>query len=247
MHACRISLSGGDDEYRVIKPPAGISRRSQIPFLGKSEKGPYLADSNNEPRHCLRVWILVDDESNRESHWVLRHCNQHLGVVLPRCYLDDQVRGPWILEDINYSHDQGPYVGDDEKGTCAASLGGLPSHAAAPVEEQQFHEDEFTLDSTTTTPKEYRSRPRDGYFGDFSVFGFHPCKEVVFLGAGYEDRAVAYHLNSSKFQYLGNNLLPTCFYGWYNINEVDPGIAEAFVYTPCKLDPHPPPARPLGV
>jgi hypothetical protein len=39
---------------------------------------------------------------------VLRHCNQHLGVVLPRCYLDDQVRGPWILEDINYSHDQGP-------------------------------------------------------------------------------------------------------------------------------------------
>jgi hypothetical protein len=48
--------------------------------------------------------------------------------------------------------------------------------------------------------------------------GFHPCKEVVFLWLA-EKRVVAYHLSSSKVQYLGNLRLHCLGY--------------SFPYTPC--------------
>ena len=54
--------------------------------------------------------------------------------------------------------------------------------------------------------------------------GFHPYKEVIFLGV--EDNLwVACHFDSGKVQYLGE-LNP----GTYN-----QGPCEAFVYTPCKI------------
>ena len=213
------------DEYRVIKPPPGISIHSENLVLGKSEKGPYLAaQSLYYADPCLRVWIL--DESNHErGEWVLTHCNKHLGTMLPRCYLDNTVFGPWILEDINYNHYLMAYA-DSEGAT-----------AAAPVVKQQsdcgysFDEDDFSLDSCRTTEDTTSSC----YISDLWVLGFHPYKEIVFLGSGKE-RALAYDMNSSKFQYLGN-IFPTS----YEVDFEDKcqGIEETFVYTPCKLDGHP--------
>jgi hypothetical protein len=63
-------------------------------------------------------------------------------------------------------------------------------------------------------------------FSYICFLGFHPFKEVVFLaltgGVG-----VAYHLNSSKFQYLGI-ADPT---------DYPHGIYESFLYTPCMIGP----------
>ncbi|CAL5033890.1 unnamed protein product [Urochloa decumbens] len=62
------------------------------------------------------------------------------------------------------------------------------------------------------------------YAQHFSILGFHPRKEVVFLAESFG--AVAYHLDSSKVQYLGD-AGPKCYYhSHWN------GVYESFVYTP---------------
>ena len=140
--------------------------------------------------------------------------------------------GPWILEDINYNQYLMVYA-DSDMGTCVFE----GATAAAPVVKQQsdcgysFDEDDFSLDSCRTTEDTTSSC----YISDLWVLGFHPYKEIVFLGSGKE-RALAYDMNSSKFQYLGN-IFPTS----YEVDFEDKcqGIEETFVYTPCKLDGHP--------
>jgi hypothetical protein len=54
--------------------------------------------------------------------------------------------------------------------------------------------------------------------------GFHPYKEVIFLCC--EGKAVSFHLNTPKVQYLGTVHL---------INTYNRGIRESFVYTPCLI------------
>ena len=67
-----------------------------------------------------------------------------------------------------------------------------------------------------------------GYFGGYITFlGFHPYKEVVFLSEGLI-RGLAYHLNTSKVQELGN-LFPT-HYG--TCMGIQPFIEGSFPYTP---------------
>jgi hypothetical protein len=61
----------------------------------------------------------------------------------------------------------------------------------------------------------------------FDILGFHPSKKVVFLA--HFPSTVAYHLDSSKFQYLGH-AHPEC----YNRSFTN-GIYESFVYTPCMI------------
>ncbi|RCV34244.1 hypothetical protein SETIT_7G145700v2 [Setaria italica] len=66
------------------------------------------------------------------------------------------------------------------------------------------------------------------FWGDFShILGFHPYKEVAFLAEPLG--AVAYHMNTSKAQYLGNSR-PDCYF--HNSSN---GIYESFVYTPCTI------------
>ena len=62
-----------------------------------------------------------------------------------------------------------------------------------------------------------------------SFLGFHPYKEVVFLALASYKRpvAVAFHLNSSKFQYLGR-LHPRDY-------SCDDYIQGPFIYTPCMI------------
>jgi hypothetical protein len=116
--------------------------------------------------------------------------------MLPRCYFDNTVSGPWILEDLKF------FQADSDMGTCV--LEGATD--AAPVKQQQsdcgcsFDEDDFALDSSSsTTPIDTTS---SCYIYDLWVLGFHTYKEIVFLSSG-KKRALAYHMNLSKFQYLG--------------------------------------------
>lgn len=62
----------------------------------------------------------------------------------------------------------------------------------------------------------------------YSFLGFHPYKEIVFLEVS-SFRGVAYHLNSSKVQYLGK-LRPKDYYQGHSN-----GIYESFPYTPCMV------------
>ncbi|EAZ41932.1 hypothetical protein OsJ_26477 [Oryza sativa Japonica Group] len=61
-------------------------------------------------------------------------------------------------------------------------------------------------------------------FGSVDLLGFHPYKEVIYLMD--LDEVVAYHLRSSKVQYLGCNRL----------NEYNRGMEKSFFYTPCFVD-----------
>uniref|UniRef100_A0A0D9XUF4 Uncharacterized protein n=1 Tax=Leersia perrieri TaxID=77586 RepID=A0A0D9XUF4_9ORYZ len=67
----------------------------------------------------------------------------------------------------------------------------------------------------------------DGHdYAYFDILGFHPYKDVIFLELAF--RTAAYHLDSSKIQYLGYSC-PKCYY--HNHTE----IYESFVYTPCII------------
>ncbi|KAM0832003.1 hypothetical protein ACQ4PT_065176 [Festuca glaucescens] len=65
-------------------------------------------------------------------------------------------------------------------------------------------------------------------YNEISFLGFHPYKEVVFLGST-QLVAVAYHLKSSKVQYLGE-MRPRDYH-----RSPTNGIYEAFPYTPCMI------------
>ncbi|XP_044318081.1 uncharacterized protein [Triticum aestivum] len=63
---------------------------------------------------------------------------------------------------------------------------------------------------------------------DFYILGFHPHEEVLFLSESLQ-RGMAYHLSSSKFQYLGN-MRPTRYHGFSEGYEF---LRSSFPYTPC--------------
>ncbi|XP_062225006.1 uncharacterized protein LOC133923758 [Phragmites australis] len=65
------------------------------------------------------------------------------------------------------------------------------------------------------------------HYGEFQILGFHPYKEVVFLDQWL--RVVAYHLSSSKVQYLGNSRPKSYYHNHTN------GMYESFLYTPCMI------------
>ncbi|KAL6894507.1 hypothetical protein ACP4OV_008605 [Aristida adscensionis] len=110
----RMSLS--DATYQVIKPP--LHNEGDVYYLdihlGKSEKGVYCALIDG---YRLRVWIL--DESHRKMEWVLTHDS----CLLEWFYKekpDKNVRGPWILQQLNYYYndrnkDDNSEVSEDEK------------------------------------------------------------------------------------------------------------------------------------
>ncbi|KAM0896920.1 hypothetical protein ACQ4PT_022909 [Festuca glaucescens] len=66
------------------------------------------------------------------------------------------------------------------------------------------------------------------FYSYVSILGFHPYKEIVFLEVS-SFKGVAYHLNTSKVQYLGK--LRPKDYTLLHTN----GIYESFPYTPCMV------------
>ncbi|TVU38779.1 hypothetical protein EJB05_12166 [Eragrostis curvula] len=219
-YVLRMPLSS-DQKYRVIKSPiyGDDSYVGARPHLGKSEKGMYFA--TNHYKHCqLRVWFL--HESRDGTEWVLMH-----QVDLKPCVFwartmetaaaaaaatgnpeQPFVGSSWLLDDcgsivetkktaFHWSEDESEWDSDDDNIVDAPA---------------QHSDEEIPLQTS------WDAVPRVCRF-----LGFHPYKDVVFLSASYV--GMAYHLNSSKLQHLGN-MRPQ---GWCT------GVTESFVYTPCLI------------
>uniref|UniRef100_A0A0A9BZA0 F-box domain-containing protein n=1 Tax=Arundo donax TaxID=35708 RepID=A0A0A9BZA0_ARUDO len=155
----------------------------------------------------LRVWILK--VLNGRMEWALKH-QTSLKPLLAHQEYSEQSDGPWILQDINY------YERHDEDASYEA------------LEQAKI---DWDSDNDNVLHNEDRV---DEYIGYIDFLGFHPYKEVVFLGESMT-RGLAYHLNSSKFQDLGN-LYPR-YYG--HISGQHGLIRGAFPYTPCWIDEFP--------
>ena len=69
-----------------------------------------------------------------------------------------------------------------------------------------------------------------GSNGGLEILGFHPCKEIIFLSESIT-RGLAYHLNSSKVEVLGN-LYPAGYEKELGNEQV---LQSSFPYTPCWL------------
>ncbi|WVZ77346.1 LOW QUALITY PROTEIN: hypothetical protein U9M48_025224 [Paspalum notatum var. saurae] len=211
----RISLSNGT--YQVIKPPAG----AKYFYLGKSEKGVYYA-SNNSNGYRVRVWILNENESRSPLEWVLKHDQDLLPLLrkhklkAPGLYYDEyQVTGPWVLLNINYYYDED-------------------------VDIKQFVKEEFEWSSDAsddeTSGRSSMGASDDGdgnyfYCRYLQILGFRPYKDIVFLSQS-KRRGLAYHLNSSTLQELGN-IFPED-YGYDQLPN-EQNIDSSFPYTPCWI------------
>ncbi|CAM0952819.1 unnamed protein product [Alopecurus aequalis] len=194
----RISVS--NCTYKAIEPPVDVGRSDHLFCLGKSENGVYFASIDKQRR--LRVWILK--ELHGETEWVLKHDN-NLDHMLSRGMYDRQVQGPWIIEDINYNSDHS-----------------TPIDIEGVVQEDKFEwnsDNENTLNTGLTNGRHYT--------GDITILGFHPYKEVIFLNESIR-RGLAYHLNSSKIEDLGN-IYPTNYSSLYMY------VEQSFPYTPCWI------------
>uniref|UniRef100_A0A8I6X2J1 Uncharacterized protein n=1 Tax=Hordeum vulgare subsp. vulgare TaxID=112509 RepID=A0A8I6X2J1_HORVV len=120
---------------------------------------------------------------------------------------NSEVHGSWVLEDINYHscHDWFP----DYKEQAPRGKG--------------FEWDSDNEDVLDTNGKIERSCS-----GHIDIIGFHPQKEVLFLSESLK-RGFAYHLSTSKLQYLGY-MYPTQYEWFAEGHEL---IEHSFPYTPC--------------
>lgn len=132
----------------------------------------------------------------------------NLGSILAN--YDYEITGPWILSDINYRRRCG-------KGGETA------------VQER------LEWDSDNDSVSQAEVGVAEEYYGFIDFLGFHPYKEVVFLGESHI-RGVAYYLNTSRLQELGF-LYPT---DYADVASLDQLIRQAFPYTPCWMGECPP-------
>jgi hypothetical protein len=156
---------------------------------------------------------------------VPKHDN-NLEPLLPRRARDKQVRGPWILQDINY---------------CSGAA--INHHLVDGTEESLSRKkfkrnstppgDEFEWNSDGDDALEDKDLTNVGYAGYLDILGFHPYKKIVFFSESLEI-GLAYHLNTSKFQVLGN-LYPTKYGNFVDLPE-EKEIIASFPYTPCLIE-----------
>ncbi|VAH98447.1 unnamed protein product [Triticum turgidum subsp. durum] len=202
LHCCgvfvvRLSLS--DRKYRVIKTPINIDEcKKAQPYIGKSEKGVYFASMHNSFR--LQVWTLV--ESSERVDWVSNSIIDLKACATVKSHGSHNVEGTlktWILD--------GGGDDDDVDGNNTRTM----------IENLDWDSDD---DSIVNIEDAY-----EGICNQICFLGFHPYKEVIFLGltSSQGGVGVACHLNGSKFQYLGILSQHTFWLG----------IQGSFPYTPC--------------
>ncbi|XP_020177436.1 F-box protein At5g07610-like [Aegilops tauschii subsp. strangulata] len=206
----RLSMSDG--KYQVIKMPIDIVERKQDQYLGKSEKGVYLAAIIYD-EHILQVKTLV--ESSRHIDWVLKYHVDLEPCATADCRIDTgELEGfekTWTLD--GGRREGGWGEADEEKGE--GENGGM----LIPKNLEWDSDDDNVLNGKADYGCFYG---RNVYF-----LGFHPYKEVVFLGLSFT--GMAYHLESSKVQYLGDMRPKDYYHGHAN------GIYDSFPYTPCMI------------
>uniref|UniRef100_J3N9C5 F-box associated domain-containing protein n=1 Tax=Oryza brachyantha TaxID=4533 RepID=J3N9C5_ORYBR len=192
-------FSLSDDRYQLIRVPRNT-------HLADYET-PYLGKSKMGVSfgyicdHQLSVWIL--NESAGQMEWVLNY--QHdLGFFAKQIesidFHGDRITGPWMSQEDDT---------DMQENTEVVSNKDL----------------EWDSDNDDFLPIEEDDDERNTG-SDFGILGFH-YKDVIFLKQAF--RIAAYHLDSSKIQYLGYSRPK-------NYDGIDShGLHESFVYTPCLI------------
>uniref|UniRef100_A0A0E0HTH7 F-box associated domain-containing protein n=1 Tax=Oryza nivara TaxID=4536 RepID=A0A0E0HTH7_ORYNI len=169
-------------------------------FVMRSETGIYYAKRQN---FQLRVWAL--DESHELTKWVVKY-------DLNLCPLTKLIEGlfSWHHAKINkmWILDESDDDDDEEEDQDSA----------------EWNSDDDNINIIGDLSKNKEEEMSMWTFGSVDLLGFHPYKEVIYLMD--LDEVVAYHLRSSKVQYLGCNRL----------NEYNRGMEKSFFYTPCFVD-----------
>uniref|UniRef100_A0ACD5VBS5 Uncharacterized protein n=1 Tax=Avena sativa TaxID=4498 RepID=A0ACD5VBS5_AVESA len=256
----RISLSS--NTYRVIKPPPGYGGNSYpVPRLQKSEKGVYFVALDN---YLLQVWILQELEwvlkYDRDMEPVLaRHCRrQARGTWMLKgtnhnsfCthFPDDDDKEDIAEEKFEWCSDSDADVLEYEDMPRECSSEECPSNnntddvlhnedaieeCSSEAKEKASLEEEFESSSNNDDMvEECYSDEED--ICEIDMLGLHPYKEVLFLCES-ANTGLAYHLNSSKIEDLGD-IYPTNYHrsGGYRMDMVK----YAFMYTPCWVEEFP--------
>ncbi|TVT96776.1 hypothetical protein EJB05_58017 [Eragrostis curvula] len=224
----RIPLST-TDKYKIIIVPANV--KGGNPYLGRSKEGVCFGIVHNGELH---VWIL--NESHGQMEWALK-CRHDLfkQARYIRSFLrhGEQMDGPWRVEEgrnIGSDKTVESDTGDDCPPVEAAGSGDEESDNSQSDSDDDDVWDSDTSDFLSDEDLDVLEEEEDECRGyTFDILGFHPYEEVVFLANSFG--AAAYHLNSSKIEYLGN-LQPKSY------RSPPRGRHESFVYTPCIIGVH---------
>jgi hypothetical protein len=202
-----------NNTYRAIKPPTGLKVEDYETRIARSEKGVYFVALDDtwhpQDKSWLRVWTL--NESFGQMEWKLMH-DKELKHMLPRQCFCIQVK--WTLEDINYNMFRASSSPDVNKKAATNEKFDWDSDKDVEEEDMVDHYDDL-------------------YREDIKILGFHPYKEIVFLSAS-ERTCLAYHLNGSKIEALGNIYPEEYIYFKEVVNERE--WITSFPYTPCWME-----------
>jgi hypothetical protein len=139
--------------------------------------------------------------------------------MLGRPASNQHLHGPWILQDINDCSGVNYHL--DAKGHHAKW------HSAS-LDDEKF---EWNSDRDDTLDDEDMNKV--GNLGYIDILGFHPYKQIIFFSQSLEI-GLAYHLNSSRIEVLGN-LSPTNYDDCIDLPD-EKEITTAFPYTPCLIE-----------
>uniref|UniRef100_A0A0E0KHE9 F-box domain-containing protein n=1 Tax=Oryza punctata TaxID=4537 RepID=A0A0E0KHE9_ORYPU len=233
----RISLS--DNTYKVIRLPITTEvSEYKTDFFGRSKNGVHYALKDKDQR--LRVWFL--NESCGQKIWELKH-DKNISFLLKRHDKYVQNDGPWTLHYFDYceNYDQNDidahyegYRNEDYNKEYIAGQDYNHFETASYLDRNESNNgrvivpiNKFEWDSDNDSILDIENMNDERCDTFFSILGFHPYKEVIFLNR-HMDRGLAYHFNSSKIQYLGKTF-PKCYQS--EVHE----MYASFVYTPCWI------------
>ncbi|XBH88522.1 hypothetical protein VPH35_075798 [Triticum aestivum] len=216
-----IRLSLQEQKYLVIKTPkSGTFVRGPfspdtegiIPsvYLGKSKQGIYYTALY---RHQIRVWVLHEaSESCRTLEWTLRQeavLKPSIARHYSRVYRQEEIAESWNLDRAGHIWAQTSIKDHDWDSDNDSDI---PDRG----------------EERASIPKAEKSRIDFKMSLGFDLLGFHPYKEIAFLGKDFD--GFAYFLSTSKLQYLGS------FYPIESSDIVMAKTHESFIYTPCMDD-----------
>jgi hypothetical protein len=204
---CRLSLL--EEKYRVIRTPRlQVTEGNEdykyirtFGYLGRTSNGVCYSAIHG---YQLQVWILHEaSEPHRTPEWEVKH-QANLKPTFMRHYnrrnIGTNTAKSWILNPPD------KVLNDEED-----------------------HEWDSSDDSVVDREEQGISN-LEGYknYG-IDFLGYHPYKEIAFLGNSFN--GFAYYLDSSKLQYLG------LLYPRFSLS-IPPcaPMFESFIYTPCTND-----------
>ncbi|CAL5091755.1 unnamed protein product [Urochloa decumbens] len=195
-----------------------LDREKPAVHIGKSKHGIYYTALC---RHQLRVWVLNEAESGPMPEWELKHKADITPSFLQHFLREDkeEIETSWSLDcGMEESDDRMDYCGCDSSDDGVTNLEGKD-------------EWDSSDDGVTNVKGKDDVDSGDTYCGmmpDMDLLGYHPTKEIAFLGNGFE--GFAYYLSTSKLQYLGT------FYPIGCTHIMVAATHESFIYTPCTDD-----------